>query len=442
VEDSTAAGSASPFSGDGLLMVTGLVGRDDATVQDRAAALALQSDGKILVGNHTAAGDFGIARITPAGNIDSGFGGDGIATADFGGDDDADALIVQPTGEILAVGTSLSGNTGSTDIAAFSSAGQLISSFADGGKLVLDSGVLPASRELHVGDLVLRAFGTRQADGRVVVGTSNGTPQTQSQSALRRLNVPGTRAQPSGTQIGTFGLVSGSRKAQKLTYTDADGTKITFTIKGGTGTAFLGNDGKINLVLSDGGTGGMTVGIKGAGGDGRVALGDISASGTVKAMAAKNSDLSGAFCISGSLGKLSMGNLASGAALCSAGNIASVALASMTGAKILAGANLGADAAFGGTGASTDSYGAGSIGSLKVAGEINGSTVGAGLDPVDATFGNEDDALVDGAATSFIKSISARAADSTSRFLAGAFSKVKIGTKVDPATDARFRILH
>jgi uncharacterized delta-60 repeat protein len=432
-----ANGEADPtFSGDGLLFVAGLAGRNDPTLADRSVGLALQSDGKILVGNHTAGDNFGVARIDANGNVDSAFGSDGVATADFGGSDDVDAIIVQPTGEILAVGTSLSGGTGSTTVSAFSASGAMIEAFGTGGMLTIDSGVLPASRELHVGDLVLRAFGARQANGRVVVGTTNNAPQQASQSALRRLNVPGTRSVAAGTQIGTFGAVNG--RTQKLVYTDADGTKITFVIKGGTGTAFLGADNRINLVLTDDGGGGATVSVKGKGGDGRITFGDVTANGAVRSMSVKNGDLAGMFCAAGGIGKLTLGNVTG--SICSAGGIGSLTAAALNGAKVLAGTNLGADGEFGGTGADADAFGAGEIGRLKVAGQIVGSTVGAGLDPVDATYLDEDDRVIGGAA-SVIRSITARGADDSSRFLAGAFGKVKLGAKVTPATDARFRVL-
>jgi hypothetical protein len=337
------------------------------------------------------------------------------------------------------LGTSLSGTTGKTTLAAFSASGQLIEDFATGGKLDLDMGPVSAARELHVGDLVLRAFGTRQSDGRLVVGTTNGSTQQQSQSALRRLNVPGSKSVSAGTPIATFGVVNG--KNQKYTYTDdATHTKITFSIKGGTGTLFKAADGTFNLVLTDGGAGGMTVSVKGKDGNGRIAFGDITANGTVKSMSVKNGDLSGTFSVAGSIGKLTLGNIADGAAIAAAGNITSVSAASMTNAKLLAGANLGGDAAFGGTGASADSYGQGSIGTLKIAGQIVGSTIGAGLNPVDATFGDDDDQVVGGTA-SLIKSITAKGADDATRFVAGAFGKVKIGTKVNPTTDPRFRVL-
>jgi hypothetical protein len=310
------------------------------------------------------------------------------------------------------------------------------------GKLMLESGVVNSARELHLGDLVLRAFGTRQADGRVVVGTSNTAPQqpTQqsSQSALRRLNVPGTRSTPSGTAIGTFGTVNG--RPQKLNFTDADGTVITFTIKGGTGTAFLGSNGKINLVVNDAGAGGAAVTIKGRGGDGRIALGDVTVDGSLKSLSAKTGDLAGTMAVGGTVGKLTLGNVV-GASICAGGNIGSITLASLIDSMLLAGANLGANAEFGGTGANADAYGAASIGKLRVAGVIQNSTVGAGLDPVDATFLDEDDRVIGGATVSFIKSITAKNADSASRFLAASFGKVRLGTKVTPGEDPRFRVL-
>ena len=73
-------------------------------------------------------------------------------------------------------------------------------------------------------------------------------------------------------------------------------------------------------------------------------------------MSVKNGDLSGTFSAAGSIGKLTLGNVTG--TISSAGGIGSVAVASLTNAKLLAGANLGADAEFGGTGASADAFGA------------------------------------------------------------------------------------
>ncbi|HWE96449.1 MAG TPA: hypothetical protein VG269_20980 [Tepidisphaeraceae bacterium] len=126
------------------------------------------------------------------------------------------------------------------------------------------------------------------------------------------------------------------------------------------------------------------------------------------------------------------------------GNLAALAMGSvqitgsLSGAKYLAGASFGADGIIGG---SNDTYGPGSIGSFSVGGAVTQSLIGAGFDPVDGIFLNGND-VIQGGASSVIKSISIRkTADSSSRFLAGAYSKVKIaGKKVDPTTDPRFKV--
>ena len=62
---------------------------------DFTEGLAVQSDGKILVANRTGAGDFGVARLNADGSPDTAFGTGGLATTDFGGDDDADVVAIQ-----------------------------------------------------------------------------------------------------------------------------------------------------------------------------------------------------------------------------------------------------------------------------------------------------------------------------------------------------------
>ena len=423
------------FSGDALLFVEGLSSRENAAQMDHSQALALQSDGKILVANHTADGNFATARIDGDGNLDSGYGTNGVAVVDFGGDDDADALLIQDTGEILVIGTSLAGGTGKTTVAAFNSSGKLIEGFGTGGRLTLDTGLVPAGRELHVGDLVVRAFGTRQNDGRAVVGSSNGNPSSTG-SSLTRLIVPGSMSQPQGTLLGSFGIING--KNQRLTTTDADGTTLVFSIRNGTGTAFLNGD-KINLVITDGGKG-ATVTVKAKGGNGRVNFGDVTINGSLKSMAVKNGDLAGTLSASALIGKLALGEV--NGTIAAGGSIASVTAANLTNARILAGTGLGVDRKLGGTGGNGDSYAGGSIGALKVSGKITGSLISAGLNPIDGTYGNDDDIVVGGAAASFIKSISAKGgADETTKFVAAAFKTAKLGAKVAIATDPRFRTI-
>jgi uncharacterized delta-60 repeat protein len=356
------------FSGDGRLAVAQLAAdNSDANNPDRAIGLALDAAGNILVGNHTAGGDFGVVRLTPAGNVDSSFGGDGLASSDFGGTDDVDQIIVQPTGEILAFGTTNgTGQTGRAAAAAFDATGAPITSFGTNGQLLVNPGATSSLRELHVGDLVVRAFGARQADGRVILGTSTRTAET-TQSTLLRVNAPGSTPSPSGIQIGTFGTSNGV--TQKLRYTDGDGTVMMFSIKGGTGAAYLGAGNRINVALTGAGAGSALSIKTTGGGDGRVALGDVTVNGSLRSMNAKTGDLSGTLYASGGVGKLVLGNV-TGASIAAAGNIASLTAATFSDSRILAGANLGSDNEFGGTGAAGDTFTTASYGKQKETGQI------------------------------------------------------------------------
>lgn len=425
------------FSGDGLLLTGALTARTDANFADRSTAAAVQADGKLLLANRSAAGDFAVARLNADGSLDSTFGTGGVATVDFdGGDDDADAVLVQDTGEIIVIGTSLKAGVGNTAVAALNADGSLVADFGTGGKLLLSPDAAPSSRELHLGDLVLRAFGTKQSDGRVVVGTSSGSQQAVNpSSSLRRLNVPGVKSQALGTQVGTFGTgTDGKRTA--LTLTDADGTRFTLSASRGSGRVYL-SGGRYNLMVSDA-AGGAAVTMKSAGGDGRVSLGAVMIGGTLRSFTAKTADVAGTLYASGSIGKLAMGQLTG--IIAAAGSIGTVSLASMTGARVMSAASLGADGKLGGTGADADTFGPGSIAALRVAGAIQASTVSAGLDPVDGVFNNADDRVV-GGASSAIRSVVAKSTDESSRFIAGSVVSLRLPGVVDLAADARVKVM-
>ena len=153
-------------------------------------------------------------------------------------------------------------------------------------------------------------------------------------------------------------------------------------------------------------------------------------------------NLSGGVSAGGKLSKLSVaGNLTG--VVAAGGGIGSVAVrGNVSGAKVLAGATLGADGQTGGTGFAADSFAAGAIASIKVSGAVSGGSLsGAGLDPVDGVFGNGDDRVVGGTA-SVIRSVSVKkGVDPLSRFVAGAFGKVRVPGGIDLATDARFKLL-
>ncbi|ADC88827.1 hypothetical protein Thal_0191 [Thermocrinis albus DSM 14484] len=79
--------------------------------EDEAKALAIQSDGKIVVVGYSYNGtntDFAVVRYNPDGSLDTSFGTNGIVTTDIGtnSEDKAYALAIQRDGKIVVAGTS------------------------------------------------------------------------------------------------------------------------------------------------------------------------------------------------------------------------------------------------------------------------------------------------------------------------------------------------
>ena len=71
-----------------------------------ATAVAIQTNGKIVVGGTSGAPDrdFTLARYLPEGSLDPIFDGDGVVTTDFGLFDAVRAVAIQADGKILAAG--------------------------------------------------------------------------------------------------------------------------------------------------------------------------------------------------------------------------------------------------------------------------------------------------------------------------------------------------
>ena len=84
------------FSGDGLV-TTDIGGTDDGQ------GVAIQPDGKIVVAGGSE-GNFALARYTTGGGLDPSFSGDGKQTTDFGLEDRATAVALQADGRIVVGG--------------------------------------------------------------------------------------------------------------------------------------------------------------------------------------------------------------------------------------------------------------------------------------------------------------------------------------------------
>ena len=425
--------SATTFGTASVLTVDGLGVRTDLPGQDHTVGLAVSADGKILVGNRTTTGDFGVRRYNADGTGDATFGGgDGLATVDFGGADDLDYVGLQGTGQILLAGTTDAGAGTRLAVAALNADGTLDGSFSAGGKFTVESGLVAAGAGGgSAATPVLHANGATAPNGRLLVTVSEANALPTS-SPLRQLIAPGSGV------VGSFGLVNG--KSAKLTFLDGDGSKVTLTLKGG-GTGQVLSDGNVFDVVVTGTGPKSALAVASKGGDKRVMIRDLRTDGGLKTLSAKTADAVGVWAVNGDAKIVSLGSLSG--TFAAAGSVAALAVArNVSGGYVLAGVALGADAKVGGTGADADGYAAGSIGKLTVAGAVAATYVGAGVNPgTGGTFGDADDRATGGPASA-LKAVTVKGGvDAGTVFAAGLFGNAKIPGKVIPADDAHFRLL-
>jgi hypothetical protein len=195
------------------------------------------------------------------------------------------------------------------------------------------------------------------------------------------------------TVIGTFGAVAGQTRPAVFV---VPGSTVRLSLKGG-GTAQVITDtlrpGEVKLVVT-GTTSRSVLSVKGRQ---RLPLSDVNVAGPVGRVIARNADLSGTLFINGAASSITLGNVAgtvsSPATIAANGPVRSVSLAAMGNARVLSGVDVGNDGFVGG---GDDTYGAGRIGSLRVAGGIANSFVGAGVNPVNGVFGDAGDTAIAG----------------------------------------------
>jgi uncharacterized delta-60 repeat protein len=143
------------FGNQGML-VTAFDSADD----DWAFGLALQSDGR-LVAAGLSGPKMALARYTATGTLDTSFGRDGKVTTSFGvaGSDRAHAVAIQPDGKIVAAGYAYNGRYLDFALSRYNSDGSPDTSFGVDGRLI--SGVFPSAWGIY-------AVAT-QPDGRILV---------------------------------------------------------------------------------------------------------------------------------------------------------------------------------------------------------------------------------------------------------------------------------
>jgi hypothetical protein len=197
---------------------------------------------------------------------------------------------------------------------------------------------------------------------------------------------------PQATVTWSFGTVAGHR-GTRLVLTQPDGTLVTYSLAGpGTGTVVSNGSANPSLVFT-GTSGGSTVTLATRGGSNSLTLAGLTADAPIGAISAPTVSFDGNFNVNGSLGRLVLESLSD--SNLAASSFTSVQIrGGVDASKILAGTYFGADNAPGG---GDDSFAAGSIRSLTVAGSVTGSLIAAGLDPADGIYLNGNDTLVGGA---------------------------------------------
>ena len=130
---------------------------------DRAAALVLQPDGKLVVAGSTD-GDYALVRYDADGTPDTTFGDDGIVTTDLGSDDTARAMVRQPDGKLVLAGST----AGDFALVRYQPDGSVDASFGDGGIITTDFG---SDDEAHA--LAIQPDGKLVAAGEALVGDND-----------------------------------------------------------------------------------------------------------------------------------------------------------------------------------------------------------------------------------------------------------------------------
>ncbi len=126
------------FDGDGKVTT------DFWSNSDSVSGVAIQSDGKIVVGgraNNGSNNDFALARYNSDGSLDTSFDSDGKVTTDFWGNSDSGLdIAIQLDGKIVVVGQTSDGSNYDLALARYNTNGSLDSTFDGDGQVITDLG--------------------------------------------------------------------------------------------------------------------------------------------------------------------------------------------------------------------------------------------------------------------------------------------------------------
>ncbi len=185
---------------------------------DRAEAVAIQSDGKIVVAGFSwdgSAHDFMLARYTAAGALDANnFGGSGSVTTPIGGgEDQARAMALLSDGTIIAAGFAHNGSHNEFALARYQDEGHLLAGhFGIGGIVTTGFSRSPSSDEARAVAI--------DSNGKIVVAGYAHNDGNENDIALARYNVNGSLDTGFGTGGRAVSGLSGKDRAYAMALLD------------------------------------------------------------------------------------------------------------------------------------------------------------------------------------------------------------------------------
>jgi uncharacterized delta-60 repeat protein len=171
----------------------GIVTTSLSSGNDVARAVAVQADGKIVVGGDADA-NFAAVRYNSTGTLDTEFGTNGHVIPTIGQHDLANAVLIQPDGKIVLAGHSDTGSTDDFAVARYTISGTLDTSFSFDGKVTTN---------FTVGSNDFALAAAQQIDGKIVLAGYAGSG-ANGEFALARYTISGTL----DSAFGNAGLIT------------------------------------------------------------------------------------------------------------------------------------------------------------------------------------------------------------------------------------------
>lgn len=211
------------FSSDGIVSIA-------MGDYDQSSSIALQNDGKILIAGYASISNqeaFAIARLNTDGSLDSTFDSDGKVTTLFGpGGDGVGEIALQSDGKIVAAGYANNGNDYVFAVARYNSVGGLDSSFGTGGTQTTLIGISDDGANTVA----------IQSDGKIIAAGYSDASNSYQFALARYLGSDSSAAVPSAPTINS--VTGGDRSVSILFTPGADnGATITdyeYSLNGGT----------------------------------------------------------------------------------------------------------------------------------------------------------------------------------------------------------------